>query len=377
MRTVFVTGATGVIGSALVPILLEEEGTTVRLLLRAKSDADLDKRLSSLFSFWELDPEDARYAGRVTALRGDVCEPQLGLTESDWNQLAAATTNILHAAGNVKLNQSLDDARRNAVTSAENIITLAKACRQQGPFEKLDFVSTLGVAGRMHGLIPERRLHEARTFHNTYEQTKAEAEELLFRELDAGLAATIHRPSMVVGDSRTGKVIHFQVFYYLTHFLSGQRTFGFIPDPGTVTLDLIPSDYVARGIQIASRSPESAGKVLHLCTGPARSLSVLEIARRLHQALDEAGERPRPLRVVRPAWFRALIPVVSRLLPAKPRRALQSLPFFLDYLAEDQTFGNAETTAFLQQHQLSLPAPAEYLPVILAYYHRQRAGKAS
>ena len=56
---------------------------------------------------------------------------------------------------------------------------------------------------------------EVRTFHNTYEQAKAEAEEYLYPFMaDERLPITIHRPSMVVGDSMTGKAISFQVFYH-------------------------------------------------------------------------------------------------------------------------------------------------------------------
>ena len=60
--------------------------------------------------------------------------------------------------------------------------------------------------------------------------------------MQAGLPATIHRPSMVVGDSQTGKVIHFQVFYHLCEFLSGRRTLGIVPDTGDAALDGEVSD---------------------------------------------------------------------------------------------------------------------------------------
>ena len=82
----------------------------------------------------------------------------------------------------------------------------------------------------MRGLIREVPLAEPRQFHNTYEAAKAEAESFVWERLSGGLPGTIHRPSMIVGDSKTGKNIRFQVFYYLADFLAGLRTLGVVPD---------------------------------------------------------------------------------------------------------------------------------------------------
>ena len=58
MKTYFVTGATGAIGSALIPILLQDSDTRINLLLRAKSVEDLGARLEELFLFWQIAPND-------------------------------------------------------------------------------------------------------------------------------------------------------------------------------------------------------------------------------------------------------------------------------------------------------------------------------
>lgn len=64
-----------------------------------------------------------------------------------------------------------------AADSARHLLTLADACTQ---LEKIEFVSTVGVGGRTHGTVPEEWLHGRREFHNTYEQAKAEAEQVVF-----------------------------------------------------------------------------------------------------------------------------------------------------------------------------------------------------
>jgi thioester reductase-like protein len=169
----------------------------------------------------ELSPENNRLAGRVELLRGDVAERRLGLDEATHARLLSEVTHVVHAAGNVKLNRSLAEARRDAVMPLREIVTFCRGCR---PFRELDYISTVGVAGRLRGLVPEAPLARPRVFRNTYEHAKADAEDELWAAIRAGLPATVHRPSMVVGDSHTGKIIHFQVFYHLCAYLSGART---------------------------------------------------------------------------------------------------------------------------------------------------------
>ena len=41
MKIVLITGETGVIGSTLVPLLLQERDTAVRLIIRASSEATI------------------------------------------------------------------------------------------------------------------------------------------------------------------------------------------------------------------------------------------------------------------------------------------------------------------------------------------------
>jgi thioester reductase-like protein len=373
MKTVLITGGTGAIGSALVPLFLNDEDTAVRLILRAASEEQLRQRLDGLFQFWELDPRDPRLAGRVEALRGDVCAPRLGLSEETHRKLAAEVTHFIHAAGNVKLNQSLEDARRNAVEATRHVLDFAQEGRRGGRFQKLEFISTVGVAGRMPGLVPEQPLTAPRTFHNTYEAAKAEAEAVVLEQMGRGLPATVHRPSMVVGDSRTGKVIHFQVFYHLSEFLCGAWTWGVVPRTGAKTLDIIPVDYVAQVIHGSSARPETAGRIFHLCCGPQQAPPLTEITARLRDLLSARGSRLPRLRPVRPAWFRALLPVARKVTPRRTRRALQGLHFFLAYLGEEQVFDNTHTRAFFAADGLAVPAVAEYLPKVMEYYWAEKS----
>jgi nucleoside-diphosphate-sugar epimerase len=368
VRTVLITGGTGVIGSRLVPLYLEDPDTSVRLLIRGHTIHDVQDRLRNLLAFWGLDAADPTVGGRLQALLGDVSRPHLGLDRQAYEQLTLDVTHLVHAAGNVKLNQSPDEARASAVGALQHVIDLALAARASGQLRKIDVVSTVGVAGRRPGLVPEQLLPGARQFRNTYEAAKAEAEDLLARYMQDGLPATIHRPSMVVGDSKTGEIVRFQVFYHLCEFLCGRRTFGVVPDTGKALLDIIPVDFVARAIHIASGRGDLAGRVLHLCSGPAHAVRITALIEQLNAIFRRSGAPVPRLRWIRYERLRLLLPILGTLAAGRTRRALRSLPFFLAYLQEPQVFDNSRTSALLADEGLAVPCVADYLEPVVEYY---------
>lgn len=374
MRRYFVTGGTGVVGSALVPVLLEG-ADEVSMLVRAASDEDLARRVDELFAYWQFGEREAEVRRRVVALRGDATLPRFGLAPGQYDALSASVTHIVHAAGAVRMNLPIDRARESAVFSAQQVIDLAWSAQRAGRLHKLDLVSTVGVGGYLR-TVPERWIDEARTFHNTYEQAKAEAEALVRQHRDQGLRVTVHRPSMVVGDSRTGRVIHFQVFYHLCEFLSGQRTFGLFPPLEDATLDIVPSDFVARVIAWSSRCATGDVEILHEASGPADALPLTTLRAEVRARLAARGRRLAPTITIPRGAIAAAAAVGSRFAPdPRVRRALGTLPVFLDYLSSEQRFEVTNMRRRLEtEPELagSWRPWSEYLPVLLDRYLDQR-----
>ena len=372
MRDVLLTGGTGVIGSALVPRLLECADVRLTLLLRAESESHLNDRGRELLHF--CDVAESAVQERVRFVAGDVCKPNLGLAPEAHNWLTRNLTAVIHSAGNVKLNQPLDIARKNACQPISEVLALARSCRN---LRKVDVVTTIGVAGRMPGVVPERRLTEQRQFHNTYEQAKAEAEDILWCAIDEGVPITIHRPSMVVGDSRTGKVASFQVFYYLTKFFRGENTWGLLPRLDGATLDIVPVDYVADAIALASKKGIGVGETWHLCSGPEFTLDLPALRHMLANWASCRGQGVRTTREL-PRWcFRVGAKVAAAVTRGRVQRVLHGLPFFLEYMDIQQSFSNASTRSVLSASGIDLPSPANYLNTVLDYHwnstkHRAR-----
>jgi thioester reductase-like protein len=374
-RRVFLTGATGTIGSAMVPRLLADPSTSITLLLRAPDDGAMQVRMRAMLQHWG-HGTGMDVAARLQAVRGDIAQPGFGMPTEQQDQVAMETTHIIHCAASVKLNMPIDVARASAVLPTRTVLGLARRGQQAGVLQKVDLVSTVGVWGRTPGLMPERSLPEVRSFHNTYEEAKAEAEQVVWTE-GQGLPITVHRPSMVVGDSITGRVMHFQVFYHLCEFLSGTRTFGVMPGLGQTRLDTVPVNWVADAIAWSSRQADTAGQIFHLCAGPESAVSLLQLQQTVRDAWQAAGRRVPPLRTVDRRWLERLVPVIGMLAGARNRRALRGLGPVLAYLAEDQGFDNCQTAATLAAAQLPVPSPHSYLHAVLAHYLQQRGSRAA
>jgi thioester reductase-like protein len=372
MSVYFLTGGTGAVGSSIVPLLLADPDTEVRLLLRAESDAALAQRMESLAGYWGW-AESFEQRARVKAYRGDAAVANFNLPDDQYAELVGACTHLIHSAGTVRMNLSIEDARRSAVGSAQATVDFARRLAAAGRLSKFDYVSTVGVAGKRPGALPEIWMDEPREFHNTYEQAKAEAEEIVRRAIvDEGLPVTVHRPSMVIGDARDGRIIHFQIFYFICEFLSGRKTRGLYPDFGEVRLDVIPANWVAEAIVAASRDPQTAGRIFHLCSGPEQAPRLEELKALVRTAFATHGMRvPLGIRMPR-GVFAALARMAARLAPASQRKALSTLPIYLDYLADRQGFDNAAYTGWLANRGLHLPLAADYLPRVLGYYLDKR-----
>ena len=368
MSVYFLTGGTGAVGSSIVPLLLADPDTEVRLLLRAESEAALAQRMESLAGYWGW-TESSEQRARVKAYRGDAAVTNFNLPDDQYAELAGTCTHLIHSAGTVRMNLSIEDARRSAVGSAQATVDFARRLAAAGRLSKFDYVSTVGVAGKRPGALPEIWMDAPRAFHNTYEQAKAEAEEIVRRAIvDEGLPVTVHRPSMVIGDARDGRIIHFQIFYFICEFLSGRKTLGLYPDFGEVRLDVIPANWVAEAIVAASRDPQTAGRIFHLCSGPELAPRLEELKAAVRTAFTAHRMRvPPDIRLPR-GVFAALARMAARLAPASQRKALSTLPIYLDYLADRQGFDNAAYTGWLASRGLRLPLAADYLPRVLGYY---------
>ena len=147
------------------------------------------------------------------------------------------------------------------------------------------------------------------------------------------------------------------------------RTFGIYPQLGAATLDIVPNDYVGQAIAVASRTPDTVGQIFHLCSGPAAAVRLIELRALVRQLFRQAGRMGwLPQLDFSRANFLRIMNGVGRLLPERERRAINTLPVYLDYLSGIQQFGNDLTTQRLAALGVAAPDNQAVLAQVLRYY---------
>ncbi|HEY2858133.1 MAG TPA: SDR family oxidoreductase [Terracidiphilus sp.] len=342
---ILVTGATGFLGTQLVRDLLDRHpGASLALLIRDRPGQSGSQRANAF-----VPPSDR---SRVQVYSGDVSLPNCGLDTAAYARLKAETTRVIHSAATVRFDHTLDEARRINVEGTRHILDFASAAPHLQSFA---YVGTAYVAGERSNLIREDELSVGQTWRNTYEQTKAEAEALVRSRLGS-IPGVILRPSIIVGDSRTGVTSSFKMMYWpLKIYARGLwRTVPGYPD---AVLDIVPVDFVADAVTRLLFDPAALGSTVHLCAGPRGSATILEVAQRAREYFH--GPEPR---FVDPRFFFAFVrPLLFMSLWGRKRRVLRDGRAYRDYFTMRMQFDTTNAERLLRPANLAPPPVLDYL----------------
>jgi nucleoside-diphosphate-sugar epimerase len=294
-RTVLLTGASGVVGSALLPRLRDFD--VVCLVHRSPVCGP-----------------------NVTTVRGDISEPMLGLAGQAYARLAARVDVVIHCAAITDFNRTDGSLEATNIAGTEHVAAFAAAANAV-----LYHVSTAFVHTTVDG-------DRGRTAIG-YASSKLAGEEVV---RSCGVPHVIFRPSIVIGDSVTGETAAFQGL----HQVAGGMFAGIVPlipfDPGW-PIDFIPADIVADAIACAAENRVNRGEFWISAGDKALRLDEsVAIAVELGHDLGVSIDMPR---FVPPEMFDRLIgPVFLDALPARIRRnVVRMLEFFTTYLQSGET----------------------------------------
>jgi len=208
----------------------------VTVLVRAPDDGAATARLGRVLRSILRPGEEPEC--RIRAVAADVEAPGLGLSKPARERLLCDAEAVVHCAASVSFTLPLAEARRINVGGTRNMLELAAEAPN---LDRFVHVSTAYVAGDRDGVCHETECAVGQSPRNSYEQTKLEAEEAV---RDSGVPATVVRPSIIVGDSRTGWTPAFNVIYWpLQAFARGM--FPTVPCDPSTPVDIVPVDVVA------------------------------------------------------------------------------------------------------------------------------------
>jgi long-chain acyl-CoA synthetase len=350
---VLLTGATGFLGTRIARRLLEMTDCTVLALVRASDRDAAALRLAR--AWWDWPELTSAIGTRIKPLPGDVAVPGLDIPTDD--DRLREVTHIIHAAADLRVAAPLDELRRTNVQGTANVLAQARALYADGRLVRLAHVSTAHVCGRRSGLVPEHELTDAYGFLNAYEQSKYEGERLV-QTAAREMPASIFRPGMVVGDSRTGVIKTFNTIYPpLRQYLSGKARL--IPGRRERRVNLVPVDYVADAIVRLTFDPHAAGLTFHL-TAPDESLPTVG---ELVGAVREWASAQLGVSLPQP-WFVPLPSELLRRVSHLSRGSGATLGVLLPYLDHRAEFRRDNVDRLLGPYQ---PDWSAFLPSLLDY----------
>jgi thioester reductase-like protein len=356
---ILLTGATGFVGMELLARYLERGDRDIVTLVRADCHEDAHARLDAVLE--DLFGAEARgYRHRVHAVAADLTAPDLGLTEVERARLAERVSKIVHSAASVSFSLPLEDARAINLEGTRRMLELAELARADGGLECYAHISTAFVAGDHSGMFAECDRDVGQEFHNSYEQSKFEAEQLV-RSHD-GLPYTILRPSIVVGDSTNGWTAAFNVLYWpLRAFARG--LFTAVPAIPSAPVDVVSIDYVADAAYQLCETSCGTGVTYHLTAGEHAS-TIAELA----GLASRYFRRPVP-KVVPPAEFAAMT------LGAAERKAMEAGSAYFPYFCMESRFDDREARKRLEPHGITAVPLRDYVDCLLDFATRARWGK--
>ena len=364
----FFTGFPGFLGSELLKEILPRFPDLTAICLIQKKFISLAQ--SQLESF----PSSVQK--RVSFVEGDLTLPLLGLSNEFLTQTAPQITQIFHLAAIYDLNVKETLAKKVNIEGTIHTLDFAKKCTHLTRFQ---YVSTCYVSGRYPGRFFETDLAKGQLknypFNNYYESTKYQAEIEVQKAMTAGLPVTIYRPGIVVGNSITGETQKFDGPYFVLQWLLRQpKKFAILPTVFTRnmpreghTLDLVPSDFVIKGIAYLSQRNETLGEVFQLAD--PHPLTVPAIIQNFEEILGK-----KIIKIPLPLWLARL---ALRWIPGLEK--FMGVPYSaLNYFAHPTTYDVSNTLKRLEGSGISAPSFPSYSRALLTYMkaHRHTRSKA-
>ena len=370
----FITGGTGLVGTYLLPRILRSfPGSTIVLLVRGEDDDDARRRTEGIIAD-VVRQDGVQDAGRrIRGVRGDVMMERLGLSARELDRIVNEATFIIHGAATIRFDHPIEEAREINCGGTRTMLALAERCAGRGTLKRFVYIGTSSVSGRRPGIVTEDELEMGQSFFNTYEQSKSEAERLV-RDAFRRLPAVVFRPSIVIGDSQTGRTTSFNVIYIPLRLVQ-RGLLTFVPGTPGTKLDLVPIDWVDDVIVHCMAKDGSNGTVCHVTAGPERAARLGDVVLSACAYFDTHTplKQPRTMEFVSQDEFQRR----RGLSRGREEALLSQLDTLLPYVGIDRLFDSRNTDALVRGSGITFPPFSTYAERIFAYCVRTNWGKSA
>lgn len=343
--TLLLTGATGLLGTYLVRDL-SLEGRSLALIVRGEKKRSAAARIDAILDHWE-DVLGKRLR-RPTLLEGDLTQPLCGLGADDRRWIADHCDEVINNAASLTF-RGTDRAAEPWRTNVGGTAHLLELARATG-LRHVHHVSTAYVCGLRTGVIREDDLDLGQAFGNDYERSKVEAEGMV-RAASGPATVTVYRPSIIVGDSRSGFTSTYHGLFAvlrLGHTLLTKVALGSTSGPAILALlgisptnhkNFVPVDWVSAVISHCLQTANARGRTFHVThPEPVSSAAIGRLVQDAVETFSRAASSDDPDRCDE-QWF--------------ADNLAAQLDIYRSYFRNDPTFDRTSTEAVAG----SIPCP--------------------
>jgi len=183
------------------------KGYKIIVFGRPANNESLKERIFRLLKWLGVDS----MSDQVTCTDTDLSQDYLGISTEEYARLCSVVDSVIHCASDTCFSESKREKVMAAnINNLKGILEFSKNAH----VNFFHYISTAYVAGTGVTYCKET-LSSVKTFTNVYEESKAAAENIISRFCDKNdIPLSIIRPSIVYGDSQTGRSLKFNALYF-------------------------------------------------------------------------------------------------------------------------------------------------------------------
>ncbi len=199
---------------------LLHQGMPIAVVARKSRMESAKGRVESILAGWE--QRLGCVLPRPIVLEGDICQVNLGLSDSAQQWVRRNCHSLVHSAASLsfELDEETNEPWRSNLDGTRNALELVRKLN----IRKFHHVSTAYICGLRSGTILESDVDVGQQLGNPYEESKLASEKLV-RSWEGIDTLTVHRPAIIVGDSQSGYTTTYHGFYTplkVVHMLVGK-----------------------------------------------------------------------------------------------------------------------------------------------------------
>lgn len=257
---IFLTGATGYMGSHILKKLLDYGNDKIYCLIRGQAER-LETVMDEYFGYGVYE----KYQKRIQVIKGELTTKRFGVSQDIYTEMVQKVTRVYHCAADVRHYAAEEELLH---TNVEGTVQVIEFVRESGA--SLMHMSTISVAGNVlqepsgvPAIFTEEDLDIGQNWQdNPYVKSKILAEKLIDDAVKEGLCANIFRIGRLAANSYNGRFQRNPESNAYYRLMKGILELGMLPEVWrNQKLELTPVNQAAEAV---IRLSGSTGGAYHI-----------------------------------------------------------------------------------------------------------------